>query len=333
MTRFRMPRARRTLLLANVVVAGLVVAGVSGCEGDAGSGTSSVAKPGSGGSAGTSASGSPGAGNATPGYSGDGGSGSPLTLLATGQIGSLDPQRIATRDVAALASRTVMRTLTTYPPGADAAAQGRLTGDLATDTGRPSKGGSVWAFTLRDGLRWSDGTPLTCKDVAYGVSRAFDPDLSVGPGYPLAFLAVPRRPDGTSTFAGPDATGASARAGAAAYAKAVACDRADKTVTFTLTEPVADFNAMVSLPARARRGSSPAVRMPWTAPGARLARAWSPTRAGLPTPTRSARNPCRGLLFAKTFPWTASPARSSRPPPSESDRSPGTRHRRRCSPP
>lgn len=249
MTRFRMPRARRTLLLAKVVVAGLVVAGVSACEGDAGSGTASEAKPGSGGSAGTSASGSPAAGNATPGDAGAGGSGSTLTLLATGQIGSLDPQRIATRDVAALASRTVMRTLTTYPPGADAAAQGRLTGDLATDTGRPSKGGSVWAFTLRDGLRWSDGTPLTCKDVAYGVSRAFDPDLSAGPGYPLAFLAVPRRPDGTSTFAGPDATGASARAGAAAYAKAVACDRADKTVTFTLTEPLADFNAMVSLPA------------------------------------------------------------------------------------
>lgn len=34
--------------------------------------------------------------------------------------------------------------------------------------------GSVWTFVLRDGLKFSDGTPLTSEDVAYSFSRLLD---------------------------------------------------------------------------------------------------------------------------------------------------------------
>lgn len=37
-----------------------------------------------------------------------------------------------------------------------------------------SKGGSVWTFVLREGLKFSDGTPLTSEDVAYCFRRLLD---------------------------------------------------------------------------------------------------------------------------------------------------------------
>lgn len=38
-----------------------------------------------------------------------------------------------------------------------------------------SADGLTWTFTLRSGLKFSDGTPLTAKDVAYSIDRALQP--------------------------------------------------------------------------------------------------------------------------------------------------------------
>lgn len=38
----------------------------------------------------------------------------------------------------------------------------------------------TWTFTLKDNLKFSDGTPLTSKDVAYSIDRALSPDLASG---------------------------------------------------------------------------------------------------------------------------------------------------------
>ena len=53
----------------------------------------------------------------------------------------------------AFASRVFARTLTAYAPDTDADEQARLVGDLATDTGTPSKDLRTWTSTLRDGVR------------------------------------------------------------------------------------------------------------------------------------------------------------------------------------
>lgn len=37
-----------------------------------------------------------------------------------------------------------------------------------------SDDGLVWTYTLRDGLQWSDGEPLTAEDIAYTINRARD---------------------------------------------------------------------------------------------------------------------------------------------------------------
>jgi peptide/nickel transport system substrate-binding protein len=55
--------------------------------------------------------------------------------------------------------------------------------DLATDTGRPSDGGKTWTFTLKDGLKYSDGTPITAADVKWGLERSFAPAFSGGLAY------------------------------------------------------------------------------------------------------------------------------------------------------
>ena len=50
--------------------------------------------------------------------------------------------------------------------------------DFATEPGLAesyaSDDGKTWTYTLRDGLEWSDGTPLTAEDVAYTINRARD---------------------------------------------------------------------------------------------------------------------------------------------------------------
>lgn len=41
-----------------------------------------------------------------------------------------------------------------------------------------SEDGLVWSFTLRDGLQWSDGTPMTSEDFVYSMRRALLPETA-----------------------------------------------------------------------------------------------------------------------------------------------------------
>ncbi|MGL4744999.1 MAG: ABC transporter substrate-binding protein [Dermatophilaceae bacterium] len=174
--------------------------------------------------------------------------GGALNTLTLGPVSTWDPQRIGSRPAMAFAGRMFVRTLTAYAPSTDPSEQARLVGDLATDTGTPGKDLRSWSFTLRKDARWQDGSPVTCADVAYGVSRTFATRVVTGgPTDALAVLAIPRNADGTSTYQGPYATGAAAAAGQSAFDKAVVCT--GQKITFTLSTPVADFDEMVSQPA------------------------------------------------------------------------------------
>ncbi|WP_274953783.1 peptide ABC transporter substrate-binding protein [Angelakisella massiliensis] len=46
-----------------------------------------------------------------------------------------------------------------------------------------SEDGLTYTFTLRDGLKWSDGTPLTAEDFAYSWQRAIDPATAADYSY------------------------------------------------------------------------------------------------------------------------------------------------------
>ncbi|GAB3081929.1 ABC transporter substrate-binding protein [Intrasporangium mesophilum] len=81
-------------------------------------------------------------------------------------------------------------------PGEEGA---KLVPDLATSLGKPSDGNKTWTYTLRDGVKYEDGTPVTSKDVKYAVARSLDKTtFPNGPTYFNDFLADV--PDGYSVY-------------------------------------------------------------------------------------------------------------------------------------
>ena len=174
--------------------------------------------------------------------SGEGQPGGTLTILSPAeQILSHDPQVAYTREDIAFLSATIQRSLTAYQVAPGDAEGTTLVPDMATDLGTASNGGKTWQFTIRDGVTWENGNPVTCEDVAYGVSRQFDIGLTEGgPTYAVSYLDIPTDDEGNSAYAGPaDGTGQEL------FDKAVVCD--GNNITFNLNQPVPDFNYTVTL--------------------------------------------------------------------------------------
>ncbi|MDI6099561.1 ABC transporter substrate-binding protein [Actinoplanes sp. NEAU-A12] len=123
--------------------------------------------------------------------------GGTLTLLHTGAELVLDPARVTSAPVTQAA--LVLRRLTGWdaPPGEPP----KLAPDLATDTGQTTDGGLTWTYTLKPGLRYEDGTPITSADIKYGIERTFAPEVTLSLAYHKTLLT------GGDTYRGP-ATGA-----------------------------------------------------------------------------------------------------------------------------
>jgi len=166
-------------------------------------------------------------------------------LTNADQFDQIDPQRVYTGEDLAFFNGTIYRTLTAYKFSADNTQGTSLVPDMATNTGTVSNGGKTWSFTLKDGVKFQDGTPVTCADVKYGVSRTFATDvITGGPTYAISYLDIPTNKDGSSAYAGPYK-----KTGQALYDKAVTCSTDNKTITFNLKVPVPDFNYTVTLTA------------------------------------------------------------------------------------
>ncbi|MEV6209034.1 ABC transporter substrate-binding protein [Kitasatospora sp. NPDC051914] len=128
------------------------------------------------------AAGSTGPAQPIPGAIGGG----TLNVLQQDTFGHLDPAQIRVNNQAQLAT-LIHRGLTTYR--LDNAGAYTLVGDLATDSGRMTDGGKTWTYTLKDGIRWEDGTPITSADIRQSVERLFAPFVTNGPTYLQHWLA------------------------------------------------------------------------------------------------------------------------------------------------
>ena len=167
------------------------------------------------------------------------------TAVANGGVSfqDMDPQRIYTGEDLAFFGATIMRSLTAYTYSNDPVAASALVPDAATDTGTVSDGGKTWSFTLKDGMKWQDGSPVTCEDYKYGASRTFATDvITNGPTYAIAYLDIPTKKDGSSAYPGPYTANAAQQA---LFDAAVQCD--GNTITYHLNKPIADFNYTVTL--------------------------------------------------------------------------------------
>ena len=98
-----------------------------------------------------------------------------LTVGTLGPIGSLDP-RTGTSQIAHEVWNLQYPALTTFQPKTLDPAPG------LAQAWTPAPKGRGWVYTLRPGLQWSDGRPVTADDVANSVERArFGTAQVVGP--------------------------------------------------------------------------------------------------------------------------------------------------------
>lgn len=112
--------------------------------------------------------------------------GGTLQVLSSGAPTTFDPSAQFYQDVNAILNLTTRR-LTQYRTNADGTSE--LVPDLATDLGQVSDDGLTWTFTLKDDLKYEDGSPITAEDVAYGIKRSFAVDeLPGGPTYQMDYL-------------------------------------------------------------------------------------------------------------------------------------------------
>jgi len=167
--------------------------------------------------------------------SGSGSKGGTLYYLTKRPSEHFDPQRTYIgRDIFDM-NRLVYRQLVSFPSNTTDPKKSLVpVPDLATDTGTPNKDSTQWKFTIRDDVKWQDGKPITCEDFKYGISRSFATNLDGGPRYTLDLLDVPKKPDGTSTYAGPYK-----KTGQAGFDKAVTCS--GNTITYRFNAPFPDF--------------------------------------------------------------------------------------------
>jgi len=103
--------------------------------------------------------------------------------------------------------------------------------DLAKELPKISDDKLTYTFTLRDGLKFEDGSPITSKDVKYAVERVFAQDvLSGGPTYLKDLL------DGGQNYPGPYKDTDPDKLGL----KTITTPD-DKTIEFKLQKPFSDF--------------------------------------------------------------------------------------------
>ncbi|KUN35775.1 ABC transporter substrate-binding protein [Streptomyces longwoodensis] len=157
--------------------------------------------------------------------------GGTLTVLSNQDFGHLDPARNWVMPTMDFGTRLLYRTLTTFKAAPGDQGSG-IVPDLATDLGKPSKGGRVWTFKLKPGLKYEDGSPIRAQDIKYNVERSFAPDLVGGPDYAQRYLAD------TDGYTGP------------LQGKHLDSIQTpdERTIIFSLRRPVAEFSYTVTLP-------------------------------------------------------------------------------------
>ena len=107
---------------------------------------------------------------------------------------------------------------------------------LATAPGVATNNNTVWTYTIKSGMKFSDGLPITSADVKYAVMRTFAKEvLPAGPVYFQTLLA-----GNAATYKGPykmkgvDLTSVTTPT--------------PTTIVFHLNKPFADFNYVAAIP-------------------------------------------------------------------------------------
>ena len=107
-----------------------------------------------------------------------------------------------------------------------------------------SEDGLTWTFTMRDGLKWSDGTDLTAKDFEYSFKRMIDPNTAA----PYAETCLGMVDGYDDAVGNPDAEG-NATTEPNPDALNVKASDDGKTLTIVLSYPCSYFDKMAAFAA------------------------------------------------------------------------------------
>ncbi|RZU75695.1 peptide/nickel transport system substrate-binding protein [Micromonospora kangleipakensis] len=227
-------RAKTRTLTCGVLAAALVAAGCSPTTDSGGGGNDDKAKTQTGSISYDAAD------NQGPAKAVDGATkGGTLTVMQVADFEHLDPARNYV-NVQQVTGGLIYRSLNGYKE--DGTGKLLLVGDLATDPGKDvNKDCKVWEFTLREGVKYEDGSPVTSKDVAYGIARSYSANLNEGPHYIQQWLY----PGGAynAKYQGPYDGGRPAPDGIETPD--------DRTIRFTFQEPHCDMPYAAALPTSA----------------------------------------------------------------------------------
>ncbi len=202
----------------------------------------SSGKSNGGGSNGGKTTGSGGSGTAAAGYNAafdavvnpSTKTGGTLNLISTVDCDAWDPQRTYYGWCWNM-QRLFTRSLIGYEKlnGTDF----KLAPDLATDMGTHNADYTQWTYTLKNGLKWSNGQPITAADVQYGISRLWATDVINGGPFSY-FVNGIKAP---ANYKGPYKQGVNT----------VGMVVSGNSITFHLTGPNADFNYLMAMAASA----------------------------------------------------------------------------------
>jgi peptide/nickel transport system substrate-binding protein len=99
--------------------------------------------------------------------------GTVTVMTLTGLLTTMDPSEIYYVDTSSVFSGLIGRSLTQYRYDPKTK-QMVLVPDLATDLGQHNDNYTQWKFTIRPGVKWQNGKPVTAKEVAWGMTRCMD---------------------------------------------------------------------------------------------------------------------------------------------------------------
>lgn len=156
--------------------------------------------------------------------------GGTITILGSADFDHLMPAGTYRGDAIMAGGQLALRTLTNYYEK-----DGKLVlmGDLATTTGKGEDSCKKWTYTLRDGIKFEDGTPVTSKHIADAVSFAFEEITADGPQYIQRWLK------GAEGYKGP-------KSGTGTAPGITTPD--PKTIVFELSDAHCDFPLAAALP-------------------------------------------------------------------------------------
>jgi len=132
----------------------------------------------------------------------------------------------------------INRTLLQLPVGATFTSVAPIP-DMATAVATGQDGNKTWSYTLKPGIKFQDGTPVTVADVKYAVERVFATDvINGGPTYVITFLCPggPNKSGGCDSYKGPYKS----KGGLSTITTS------GNTITFHLNQPFSEWNYVMA---------------------------------------------------------------------------------------